>query len=70
MSRLLERPRFADATILPRLVARTPVIARSDCGVAHVPHDAVIDKVICLGAAGFDNARAFAAAADALGLGA
>jgi imidazolonepropionase-like amidohydrolase len=50
------------------------VIAGSDCGVSNVPHDAVIDEIACLGAAGLSAVQALAAAtssaADALGIGA
>jgi imidazolonepropionase-like amidohydrolase len=38
------------------------VIAGSDCGVAHVPHNAVIDEVECLAATGLTPAAALRAA--------
>jgi len=48
------------------------LIAGSDCGVAHVPHHAVIDEIICLAAVGLSPAAALSAAtgfaADALRL--
>jgi imidazolonepropionase-like amidohydrolase len=40
----------------------TRMIAGSDCGVSHVPHDAVIDEIACLAEAGLSPAQALASA--------
>jgi imidazolonepropionase-like amidohydrolase len=60
-------------TDVGRLIAAgTRVIAGSDCGVANVPHHAVIDEITCLAAAGLSTAAALSAgtsgSADALRL--
>jgi imidazolonepropionase-like amidohydrolase len=53
--------------------AGAKMVTGSDCGVAHIPHDSVIDEIICFTDVGFTAADALAAAtshcADALGIG-